>query len=525
MNIVLAYISGMPDRNDPYISLLPTGICSLHACLRDAGFNSMLVNFSGWSDGEIKQQLSNLKPDIVGISQWTHNRHSSLDLARLVRNEAPDCTVIMGGVHATFSFPDILHTGSPVDCVVLGEGEETLLEIVRHCRNGLGWHNASGIAYLDGGEVVVTSTRSHLNNLDQLPVAAAFFEHSIGVNIPLQSEFIITTRGCPSACFFCSSPSFWDRKVRFRSPENIVNEIEYIRDRYGLIYFSLRDDTFTIDRARTIEFCRLLIDRRLHVLWNCQSRVNTLDEELLVWMKRAGCECIQLGVESGSQRILTRLGKSIHPSQVERAAGLIRKVGINLSIYLISDVPGETEEDIRQTIDLIQRIHPDDGYVSPLAYFPGTRLFEEAVASGGVERTVFENSLDPAVFAADKPGGGGRRLLKCLATAALADAGRFQEQKRLLGYCYATNVLSGEYHRQSGEHGAAEREFREIVEQEPDNPWGWFLLGELYREIGRTAKAEDCYREVCGIVTKHEPSKQALKRIKKKRGHNSPAQY
>src|SRR5664279_5667574 len=119
MKIVLAYISGVPDRRDPYISLLPTGLCSLHACLREAGFDAVLANFSGCSDAEIRQELSNLKPDIAGISQWTHNRHAAISLAGLVRMGNPDCTVIMGGAHATFSYARILRDGSPVDCVVL----------------------------------------------------------------------------------------------------------------------------------------------------------------------------------------------------------------------------------------------------------------------------------------------------------------------------------------------------------------------------------------------------------------------
>lgn len=518
MKILLIYISGVPDRQDPYISLLPTGVCSLHAYLRNAGFDSVLANFSGWTSADISKQLAILNPDVVGISQWTHNRHASLDIADIVRKLVPDSMIIMGGAHATFSFEAILRKGSPVDCVVLGEGEETLLEIVRHRQKGVEWKKVSGIACLRDGEIVFSPPRSPLNELDLLPIAACFLDYSIGVDIELQSEFIISTRGCPSACHFCSSPEFWQRKVRFRSAENIVNEMRYIRDRYGLIYFSIRDDTFTVDRVRTIEFCRLLIESRMHVLWNCQSRVTTLDEELLRWMKRAGCECIQLGIESGSKRILAQLGKSITPPQVEHAAGLIRKVGINLSIYLISDVPGETEEDVRQTMDLIRRIHPDDGYVSPLAYFPGTRLFEDAVAAGDVGRSVFEDCTDLAVFAVKKPGSSSRKLLKCIGSGVAVNASRFQNQKRLLGYCSATNILAGEFYRQNGDFAAAEREYREIVEQESDNSWGWFLLGELYKEIGRVAQSVECYRAVCGIVPEHRLSKQAL-RLKKKRGH------
>jgi radical SAM superfamily enzyme YgiQ (UPF0313 family) len=425
--------------------------------------------------------------------------------------------VIMGGAHASFCHEQSLQAGSPVDCVVIGEGEQTLLEIVRRCRDGLSWQDVNGIAYRSGGKTVVTPPGEPLKDLDGLPMAACYIEDSVGVDFQLQSEFIVTARGCPSACHFCSSPKFWQRKVRFRSPDRIVEEMMYIKNRYGLIYFSLRDDTFTADRARTIEFCRLLIGSRAHVLWNCQSRVTALDEELLVWMKRAGCECVQLGVESGSERTLSRLGKTITPSQVEHAAGLIRRVGINLSIYLISDIPGEAESDVLQTIELVRRIRPDDGYVSPLAYFPGTRLFEEAVAAGEVERNIFKTDMHSAIYTNGIPGSNSRRILGVLGRSAPDDALRFRRQKELLGYSYVTNVLAGEHYRTHGKHNLAEREFREITEQEPDNPWGWYLLGDLYTEMGEKGLALDCYRDVCRIVPEHAPSQKALQ-TKKKRG-------
>jgi radical SAM superfamily enzyme YgiQ (UPF0313 family) len=510
MKFLFAYISGVSDRNDPYISLLPTGLCSLQACLRDAGFEAHLANFSGWKDTAIRKELKGRKPDIVCISQWTHNRHASLDLARLIRRELPECTIIFGGGHATFRCREILGDDSGIDLVVLGEGEATLLEFAARVAAGRDWRDIRGIASRRGAEVVVNESRPPAVELDRLPFASRYLEHAIVIDRDLQAEFIITSRGCPSTCRFCSSPGFWNRRVRFRSPDNIVDEILFIRDRYGLIYFSLRDDTFTADRSRTIAFCRLLIERKAHILWNCQSRVTALDEELLTWMKRAGCECVQLGVESGSQRILAMLGKSITPVQVEQTAALIRKLGINLSVYLISDVPGETEDDIRQTLQLVRRIRPDDGYVSPLAYYPGTQLFEEAVAVGRVERNIFEKRRETALYASGAPGPNSGRILKALAGHVPGGADRFKRQKSLLGYCHTTNVLAGEWHRQNGDAGAAEREFREITGQEPENPWGWYLLGELYGELGEKGMATKCFRRVLELVPKHGPSLAAL---------------
>ncbi len=517
MKILLAYISGAADRRDPYLNLLPTGLCSLHSCLREAGYDSLLANFSGWSNADILQQVECLKPALVGISQWTHNRHASLSLARLIRAVCPDSTIVMGGAHASLAYEDLLFPGSPVDGIVVGEGEVTLLELAACLRDGRPWHGIPGTICREGDAILPAPPRPLLQDLDPLPSGSAYLDHAVGVDLQLQPEFVITARGCPSACSFCSSPRFWNRRVRFRSPRNIVEEMVRIRDAYGLIYFSLRDDTFTADRARTIDFCRYLVENRIYLLWNCQSRVSVLDEELLIWMKRAGCECIQLGVESGSPRILSRLGKGITPEQVERASRVIRKVGINLSIYLISDVPGESEEDMKQTMALVRRISPDDGYVSPLAYFPGTRLFDDAVAAGTVARDIFRNDPADAVYASATPGRGSGRLLRALGQSVPRDPVRFLRQKELLGYCFVTNVLAGEYYRQSGDGDAAEGEFREITACEPDNPWGWYLLAEYYQECGAKKKATDCFREVCRIVPRHGASCEALT-AQKKRG-------
>src|SRR6185369_7261024 len=157
MKIMLAYISGVPNRDDPYVSLLPTGLCSLNACLMEAGFDTRMANFSGWSETAIRQQLTILKPDVVGISQWTHNRHASRDLAALVRRVIPGCTIVMGGGHATFCYRELLGEGSPVDIVILGEGETALLDVVSRRADGRAWGGIPGIAFKRNGDVVVNA--------------------------------------------------------------------------------------------------------------------------------------------------------------------------------------------------------------------------------------------------------------------------------------------------------------------------------------------------------------------------------
>jgi anaerobic magnesium-protoporphyrin IX monomethyl ester cyclase len=510
MKILLAYHSGLPHRDDPYISLVPTGLCYLHACLLEAGYDSKLANFSAWPASRIRKELLATKPDLVGISQWTHNRHISLELARICRDNLPESTIVMGGGHATFCYEDLLFEGSPVDVVIRGEADDTLLELVSRLSIKTEWQYIAGLAYRQNGSIIVTASRKNLGNLDLLPLPAKYLDRSIGLDIDRQAEFIVTTRGCPSTCYFCSSPDFWGRKVRFRSPAAIVDEMLYIRQKFGLIYFSIRDDTFTADRKRVLEFCSLLQNRETNILWNCQSRVNAIDEELVIAMKRAGCECIQLGIESGSPRILQQLGKNINLDQIEYACTLIREVGINLSVFLISDVPGETDDDIRQTVELVRNIHPDDGYVSPLAYYPGTQLYKDAVASGKTTHDIFTGSQHVALLVASITGQSSTRLLKELTKNQPSNPDRFDCQKKRLGYCYATNVIAGEWYRQRGEYAKAEKELLEITVLQPGNPWGWFLLGDLYFELGKIKKGKVFYARALSIVPKHGPSKAAL---------------
>ena len=309
---------------------------------------------------------------------------------------------------------------------------------------------------------------------------------------------------------------------------SIVQEVRYLRDRFGLIYFSFRDDTFTADRKRVIELCRLLLQEKLYILWNCQSRVSSLDEEMLVWMKRAGCECVQLGVESGSSPMLQTLGKTISPRKVEEAARMIRRVGINLSIYLITGIPGEGDDDLAATQKLISSIRPHDGQVSPLAYYPGTALFSDAVAAGTVYSDLFEKSRTPALLV--RPDAFAERsmrlLMNTLERSALKNGftdNDFRQQKTVIGYCHATNILAGEFYEAQGEWGKAERGYREIIERQPENPWGWLTLGELLGETGDYHGAQAAFTTLTRLVPAHAPAFTALGELARLSGDLSTA--
>jgi len=510
MRILLAYKTHGVGAVDPYTSLLPVGLGYINACLRKAGFHSKLANLSnsGWKKTEAL--LNCERPDILGVSQFTHNRLESIKLANLAKKQNPACFIVFGGPHATHRAREMLVRERSVDAVIMGEGEETFLELAEFLAKGVdSLKMIRGIAFRSGNGVEFTPPRAQMGNLDLLPFPVQFIYDAIGVDHRRQMEFIITSRGCPSSCRFCASPRFWGKSVRLRSPRSIVDEIRYIRDQYGLIYFSIRDDTFTFDRERVLEFCRLLLKEKVYILWNCQSRVNAVDEEMLFWMKRAGCECIQFGVESGSANVLNELGKRITPDQVRNAASVTRKAGINLSVYLITGVIGESEEDLEATLRLIGEIKASDGQVSPLAYYPGTALFERSVEDGIVRKDLFESGSEEAFYVRNDPfvAGSTRKLLSKLARVAQQSRYKpkdFRSQKEALGYCHTTNVLAGEYYESKGSWRLAEAEYNEIVGREPDNPWGWLMLAELYCVSGFPDKAYHCHEKLAMLVPKHE---------------------
>ena len=531
MKVLLAYRS---EGGDLFTAAVPVGLGTLAAVLRQDGVDAVVANYSGESWRAVQEHLAATRADIVALSVFTHNRVASSKLARLAKELRSDCLVVCGGPHASFAITELL-AWPGVDAVVVGEGEETLREVAALRRARPGAVLPSGIAGLavaaateGGANVQPVVPRAPITNLDDIPFPIDGLRGGHNIDLRQQAEFIITSRGCPSSCVFCSSPGFWGRGIRFRSAESVIRELGRLQRELGLLHFSIRDDTFTANRQRAIEICRRIIDARLHILWTCQSRVSTVDEELLAWMKRAGCESIQFGVESGSPRILQRLGKHIRPDQVRSAIAAARRVGLLVSVYLIVGVPGEAEADIVATEKLLAEVRPHDGQVSPLAYFPGTALFREAVASGAVRPSLFVDYAAPALFVRSDPEVAqmAQRLIAALKRGqqrAAYTPADYTRQKQLLGYCHATNLQAGEWHALRGRWKAAQQEYEEITRTEPGNPWGWLSLGELAAERGDWRTAAAAFEQVHALVPNHLPVLYALAEVAAQASHRQVA--
>lgn len=492
--VLLAYRCSDEGALNPFETVLPVGLGYIHSYLRSRELPSALANFSRMDPSEIQGILHKERPDIVGISCFTFNRSASVELARIVKSTLPDATVVMGGPHATHVAHPLMRAHPEIDVCVVGEGELTFERFVRTTSDGGTPEGIRGLVLRRRGELLTTPAADPIADLDALPFPA-LHPDGYGVEPRVQYPYVVTSRGCPAKCSFCSSPEFWGSGVRFRSARNILDELQLLRERFGLLYVSFRDDIFALHKSRILELCRGMVERRLGLLWDCQTRVNTIDEERLVWMKRAGAMIVQYGIESGSPRILDKLQKGQTVAQIEKAAALTRKVGLVLSIYLIVGVPGEGEEDHARTEAMIRSIRPHDGIVTPLAVFPGTDLWSEYRKGSGEDDEFWENVGHDGVFLRPETATEDAilRLTSRLEEGAdenAYSAQDFDSHRKTAGACYVTDLMEGESRERAGDALGARALYEALAEREPWNPWPLLRLGRLSMSEGDAAAAD-----------------------------------
>ncbi len=481
MKILLCYLCDWKDRRDYYMSLMPYGIISIAAFLEKRGHDVTLANFSHRGFRKAASSVAKEGYDVIGLSLFSFNRTDSLAFIRALRPLAPEAKIVIGGPHATFLADELLKRYAEIDCLITGEGEESFLEYVE----ALGRGQSPG--------PVIHGRR--IQDLDKLPWASGFGGRLEGINVNEQHKILITTRGCPADCSYCSSPFFWSRRVSFRGAESIVDEMESIHRRHGIIYFSIRDDNFTLRKSRVLEVASLLRKRKLYFMWNCQARVDSIDRDMLIAMKRSGLEHIQYGVESGSPSVLERYSKSITPEKIMAAAAATREAGVYLSIYLMNGMIGETMEDVDRTISMLRKILPGDGMVSPVAYYPGTRLYEEMKAAGSVGDDVWFASADNGIFLRTDERAA-RGMMKILAELeALRKRSWYREDdfrrhRAVTGDdCWVTDILEGDWHRHGGRLDRALVCYGRVLELHPGNVWGYLRVGKTLAGKGDAEEA------------------------------------
>ena len=359
------------------------GIGYMAAVLEKNGYDVDVLDASALelTYDEIGEEILKRNPDIVSISALTPTIGVALDSADKIKEVKPDTIVVLGGYHPTFEYESVLEEPS-VDVVVRGEGEYTFLDLVRTVENGGDLADVQGLAFHDENNfsLVVTPDRPIIEDLDELPFPAFHLfpmEKYRILNITTNVATIITTRGCPMQCSFCSSAALHGHHLRRRSPENVCDEIEVRLNEQNIDTIAFMDDTFTLNKKFVRDFCAEIKRRNLKFWWGCTSRVDTLDEELLQLMKDSGCITIFIGVESADQQMLEKMNKNITVSKTESAFRLARKVGIRTIASCVIGMPEDTKESMKKTIDFVKSLNPNYALYSLATPYPGTRFYNE----------------------------------------------------------------------------------------------------------------------------------------------------
>ena len=425
--ILLIYPYFIEDRiHKDEIAAIPIGLYSVGTVLRDNDYDVDILNWHNGKDriGEIENFLREKQPGWIGFSIMHANRWGAIEIARIAKHLNPDVKIVFGGPGATFLWEHLLENFPEIDFIVPGEGEYVFQDLIRTVDGGGNPESVRGIAFRKNGRGIRTGDAEPVSDLDKLPFPAKYFKY----------QHVTSARGCAWQCAFCGSPRFWGNRVRLRSPDHFVRELALLYEK-GISFFYFSDDTFTIKKDRVIEICQKIIEKDLNISWYAISRVDCIDEEILYWMRRAGCIQISFGIESGSEKIREKLCKELKTDQIKRALKITTKYGILSRAYFIYGSPGETRETIQETIDLMMEIGPLSVIFYILDLFPGTALYDSLKEQANLTDDLWLNKIEGVMYFETDPAmtedlilGFGRKLR----TAFYENVHRFAEDIELV---------------------------------------------------------------------------------------------
>lgn len=370
------------------------GFIYMAGSLRAAGHDVVIYDAMSTDDtlDDIRRHIREVKPKVVAVSAKTPSLYAAIDTLRVAKEEDPETLTLIGGVHPTFCYREILtQWGEVVDFAVRGEGERTFVELMT-CLQAKGFRAPSdvladlsrvpGIAFRSGGEVIATPTRPMISNLDELTPAWDLVEWSdYKLHFIPESRVatVSSSRGCVNECLFCSQQKFWDRSHRMRSPESFLNEAAHLHEKYGVNYFLLTDEYPTRDRRRWLAILDGLIARNMDAHFLVETCVTDIlrDADIMDKYAAAGILHIYVGVEGARQERVDRFKKNLACEQSRRAIKVINDAGIISETSFILGLPEETAESIRDTLELAMEYDPDYAHFLMLAPWPFADMYKE----------------------------------------------------------------------------------------------------------------------------------------------------
>jgi len=381
------------ELNREEVMIPPLGLAYLASALEREGHKVKILDAFAlrlsWND--FAKAVEKEKADLIGIGGMTPTIDNTLRAIKICRPHTR--YIVTGGPHFSVHKQEFFKESPDLNFGIIGEGEDSFKTLVDRLEEGKDPWDVSGLV----GPQKSNPPAHFRNNLDDIPFPARhllpnhLYRYALWPGKKVTT--MITSRGCPYHCIFCDksiSGSIW----RARSSRNVLDEMEEIVKNFGIDSIILYDDLFTLNKARVIEICRGILQRDLRFQWKCEGRVDRIDEEMLYWLKKAGCSMIAYGVESGNQEGIDYLQKGITLTQIRRAFALTRRAGIKPMAYFILGIPVETYEQGLQTIAFARELNPDYAQFSILSPFQGTKLYEDAKARGWYQEVDAQNPFD-----------------------------------------------------------------------------------------------------------------------------------
>ena len=336
---------------------------------------------------EVKNSIEDYNPSVVGISAKTQNFVSASMVAKIAKEINPDIKVIVGGVHPTMNGSKVLNC-EDIDLLSISEGENTIVALLHALEKNTELNSVNGIVFKDGDKIINTKPQSYVENLDLLDFPLTHAQKVLKDFDKYPKEafgYIFASRGCPYACTFCESKSMWTRKVRYRSPENVVAELKQMYE-FGIKKVNFDDDTFGVSKKNIKAINDLMHDKLSNMTYTCETVVQLAkDENVVKDMKRGGCTAAFVGIESGNNEMLKKIKKTQTTEECIQAVKNLRKHGIESHAFIMVGFPDETEETFKQTMDFIPKLKPDGVIFSIFTPYPGSDIYNECKDKGIIE--------------------------------------------------------------------------------------------------------------------------------------------
>lgn len=394
-------------------STMALGTLTIGTILKKAGFSVAIVDFNYlWEKrilvkaksignllDDMAAYLNSLNARVIGFSTNSTCHHIAIEVSRIIKESNPDVRIMLGGHQASLTATETLEAFSWIDLVAIGESELNIVPIIEALTGDIGHlSEVKGIAYQGPDRVIKTPEVELLNNLDKIPILDYDL---INMDIDLDKNNNITFpievgRSCPFVCTFCCTKTFWKQKFRMKSVSRLIEEIEYIMQRYGATDFHFLHDLFTFNNKIVIDLCNEIINRGLKIRWICSARVDTVSEDMIAIMHQAGCRRIFLGIESGSPKIQRLIRKNIKVETIWDKVRIIRKYGIKIEAGFMYGFPDETKEDVNISLNMMLIGAAKDYWFPEIGLLNvenGTELYDELK-----DRLFLERNIDNLYF-------------------------------------------------------------------------------------------------------------------------------